>query len=294
MNADRRNARLTVYKTRAGSYNDLLPNGVEITDMRIRATIEKRLGGTPDACTIIVSNLKEATRVAFQEEDLKVILEAGYDGEYRRLFYGDLRWGASEKTPTGYETTLQVADGARAFREAKARRTFREGTTVRAGVAECALAMGLKLPRELEISPELEEQFANGLTLDGPAHQELSRLLAPYGYDWMIQDGVLYAYRDDQAQTGQALVVSPDNGLLGTPVFAPPTFSAKKSKSARRSTTRSPRLDFRSFLYPQIVPGAKLKLDCLATRAMYKTIQVSHTIDTHGEDWFTAVEAKPV
>jgi hypothetical protein len=290
----RRNARLTIYRVRSAAFFDLLPNGIEITDLQMEFTITKKLGKAPDTCTIVITNLAETTRGELEKHPLNLHLDVGYDGEYRRIFTGDLRWGSSIKQGPDWKTTLQIADGARAFREAQVSKPFKAGTKVRTALTECARSMGLALPRDLAVSTELEEQFAAGITLDGAAHDELTRLLAPYGYEWTIQDGTLQAYKDDQARVGEALVISEANGMIETPVFAPPSESARKSKSVRRSTIRSPRLTIRNLLYPQIVPGVKLQVDSVTTRGIYKAIQVTHVGDTHGEDWTTTVEAKPL
>lgn len=300
MNLYGRVARLTLYRPRGSSYFDLTPNGVEIVaradapGQRIQFSIEKRLGSAPDTCTVTVTNLNADSRADFENYPLAIQLDAGHDGEFRRIFAGDMRWASSSKKSTDWETLIQVADGARAYRHARVGRSFKEGVTVKTALAEVAKSMGLRLPRELEVSKELDAQFGAGLVLDGLSRDELSRLLAPYGYEWQIQDGTLTVYRDDQARPGQALVVSPATGLIESPEFTPPTTSGKKSKSIRRSTLRSPRLNFRTLLYPQIVPGCKVFVDSVITRGIYKVIQVTHTGDTHGDEWTTAVEAKPL
>lgn len=297
----KRNARLTVYRARPatdgylGALFDLIPNAVEITDLRMQFTIEKRLGGGPNTCTVIITNLAEYLRAELQTYPLYLYLDAGYDGEYRRIFTGDLRWGASIKRGVNWETTVQIGDGSRAYKSARVRRSFAAGTPVRTALREAARSMGLQLPRHLDVAPELDEQFAAGTVLEGPSRDELTRLLAPYGYEWTIQDGALQVYRDDQARPDQALVVSPDTGLIDSPEFAPPTYSAKPSKSVRRSTVRSPLLRFRTLLYPQIVPGCRVAVQSTTTDGIYKVVQVTHTGDTTPEgDWTTDVEAKPL
>lgn len=308
-------ARVTIYRPRPvppserssftgllASLSSIIPNGIEIdspadgSGNRIQFQIEKRIGSTPDTCTLTISNLNEQTRRELQTHPLLIHLDAGYDGEYRRIFTGDLRWASSVPRGTDWETTIQVGDGSRAFRHAKVARSFGPGTSVRQALVEAAKSMGLTLPAHVAASRELDEQFANGTVLQGSAADELTRLLAPYGYEWTIQDGTLQMYRDDEARPGQALVIAPppDGTLIESPEFAPPTYAAKPSKSARRSTVRSPLLRFRTLLYPQIVPGSRAEVRSTVTRGIYKVIQLTHTGDTHGGDWITDVEAKPL
>jgi hypothetical protein len=309
MKAFMRCARLTVYRPRPvpssersavsgliASLSSLLPNGTEITDLRMQFQIEKRIGSTPDTCTVTVTNANENTRRELQTAPLSLHLDAGYDGEYRRIFTGDLRWASSVPRGVDWETTIQIADGSRAFRHARVARSFGPGTPVRTALREVARSMGFVLPPQIEAARELDEQFANGTVTQGASADELTRLLAPYGYEWTIQDNTLQIYRDDETRPGQALVIAPppEGTLLESPEFAPPTYSAKPSKSAKRSTVRSPLLRLRTLLYPQVTPGSRIEVRSKVTHGIYKVIQVTHTGDTHGGDWITEIEAKPL
>jgi hypothetical protein len=308
-------ARLTVYRPRPvpnsersaftgllASLSSLLPNGIEIASgadgrgNRIQFQIEKRIGKSADTCTVTVSNLSEQTRRELQSYPLSIHLDAGYDDEYRRVFTGDLRWSSSTKRGTDWETVIQISDGGRALRHARVARSFGPGTPVRTALREAARSMGLVLPPQIEVAKDLEEQFAQGTVLQGSAADELTRLLAPYGYEWTIQDGTLQIYRDDETRPGQAIVIAPPplGTLIESPEFAPPTHTAKPSKNARRSTVRSPLLRLRTLLYPQIVPGSRINVQSTTTDGIYKVIQVAHGGDTHGGDWTSDIEAKPL
>jgi hypothetical protein len=83
-------------------------------------------------------------------------------------------------------------------------------------------------------------------------------------------------------------VLGPASGLIGSPQYG--TQDAKDRKLGR-----SPRLVAKSLLQPLLSCGSAVKIDSEAYRiANYRVEKVTHTGDTHGKDWYTSVELKPV
>lgn len=294
----KRNAKVTLYKVRppshsvVGQFFDLLPNAVEITDLRIQFQVQRSLGSDPNTARVVVTNLASAgTAGEFADWPMHLFLSAGYDGEFRHICRGDLRWGKSEKVGTDWETTFHVADGDRAYRESRTNRTFEAGTSVRTALREVARTMGLKLPQALEVTPELEEQFAAGLVLDGRSRDELTNLLAPYGYEWSIQDNVLTVLKDDETRADQALVIAEETGLIGTPQFGAPDKPTKKGKFGKGKSPLQ-KLNLTTLLYPQVTPGCLLEVRSRTANGRFKAHRVTHSGDTYGSPWFTEIEAR--
>ena len=142
--------------------------------------------------------------------------------------------------------------------------------------------MGVSLPRNVELAPELGRGFSSGEQLYGSAADELTRLLAPYGYGWSIQNGRLQVLKDDEVDTSRALVISQETGLLGSPEVGAPEKDGKP-----------PTLTIRTLLYPQVNPGQMLSVQSRAINGIYRAERVTHTGDSHGDEWFTEIEAKP-
>jgi len=280
----RRAARLTVWRMTADGFGEPDANvkGVAITDLRVRFAIKRDLAKGPNTCEVVITNLSERTRQSIEKKPLRIKLDAGHDDELRHLFVGDLRFGSSTFESPDWNTILHVADGERAYKHARANKSYRKGTSVLTILKDAAAAMGLPLPVELESSKELQSQVAAGETLSGFARDELTRLLAPFGYRWSIQDHRLMILKD-QVTTGVApWLVSQETGMVGSPTYGSPDKSGKP-----------PSLTVKMLLRPEIIPGGTVRVESGAIYGkLFKVESVGHTGDTHGDDWFTELELK--
>lgn len=273
--------RLTLWRSRPGTFGDPGSNGVEITDIRTRFTITKSSGKDPNNAEIELTNLAPDMRAALAYKPLRVKLEAGYAGELKHVFTGDLRFGSSRIEQPDWLTKLQLADGDRAYRHARVSKSYVRGTPVSKMLADAAKAMGLRVPPEVAASPELAEQVATGAVANGPARDELTRLLAPYGYYWSIQDGALTILKSQTTTATRAWLISQETGMVGSPEFSTP-----------ERTGKTPVLQLKCLLFPELIPGGKIQVQSRAINGIFKLVKVSHTGDTHGSDWQTEVEAK--
>lgn len=265
-------------------------NGIVISDLRVRFKIEKSLGKQPNKAEVVISNLAPESRDRFTERPIVVHVQAGFGDELHHLFTGDLRYGSSEHVGTDWETTLLLGDGSRAFQHARVNRSYKPGTTVLTAVRDAARSLGLDVPASLVASPELQQQFASGLTLEGPTRNELTRLLAPYGYSWSIQDGRMRILRDTEVDTDSAilLVAGPNEaggtGMIGSPKFNAPKSGKKKKKPPTVTVTHS--------LVHEATPGGKVRVKSAEVDGLFKIQKVAHTGDTADTPWHSELELR--
>lgn len=262
---------------------DLPPNATVIENLRVTFRVEKNLGKEPNTAEVCVYNLSEHSRGEMQRVPLYVRVDAGYDGQVQRLFTGDLRPGSGKSMRTGvdWETRLELGDGERAYRFARVSRSYRGGVDARTAVAELAKSMGAVATFTSDTARLLRSQYASGLTLQGPAHRELTRILAPHGLEWSIQDGRLQVILTQEVRPDQAIVVSQAHGMIGVPELAAPE---KKGGP--------PILTVRKLLDPQLTPGGRISLESENIRGVFRVERVVHVGDTHGDDWHSEIEAK--
>ncbi len=257
--------------------------GIEITDLRVQFEITKSLGKHPNTCEVTISNLDDRSIVAFQKRPIRVHVEAGYEteGGPRLLFVGDVRAGSGTKTiDTDTETKLLLGDGSRAFAEGRINRSYTRGTPVRTLLRDAARSLGLELPHEVDVSPAVQTAIASGEVVSGYASDELSRLLAPFGYTFSIQNGRLQILRDNEVRPG-IFVLS--EGIIGSPDHGVPD---KKG--------RPPRMTVLHELYPEILPGGTIEVISKDIKGRFKVIRVKHTGDTEGDEWESEIEATPL
>ncbi len=278
----KRKAVVTISSPGAGSFFGPDFNQLQIEDLRVQFEITKSLKKEPNTGNIVITNLAERTRSNLQEKGLRIRLEAGYEAESKRLFSGDIRHVKSISEGSDWITTIELGDGERGYRHGRVNRTFRKGATVADAIRDVAAAMNLSLPASVS-GPELQAQFAAGVSLFGPASSELTRLLAPYGFDWSIQDGQLQILATGATRAQEAILISQDTGMIGTPEFGSPEKRRKK-----------PILMVRSLLNADIVPGGRILLQSSLINGLFKTLKASHAGDTHGGEWTTKIEATKV
>lgn len=260
---------------------------VEVTDLRIQFSIERHLRSEPNTCEITITNLAPPLRALLQRDAVVISLAAGYDNVARHLFTGDVRDAQTKRDGADLLTTVHLADGLRAHAQARVTRSYRSGTQVLTVLKDAAKSMGLLLPKAVEASAELRANFATGYVLEGPTRTELTRLLAPFGFTWSIQDGKLQIIHDEEMAPGAEREISVDTGMIGDPSFSFPQPSAKAPKHRKRPT-----MSVDTLLYPELVPGLAVRVKSDEINGRFKLDTVTHAGDTHGDDWTTTVEAK--
>lgn len=265
---------------------DELPNAIEIENLRFQFEIEKSLDKEPNKCEIKITNLSPTTRTDLTTKPIIVIVMAGYDGVARYLFKGDLRFGFSAKENEDWVTTLQLADGDRAYRHAQVHKSYRRGVSVLTVLRDVVSSMGLKLDPHMSSSPELQRALTSGRALSGAAAEELTQLLEPYGYTWSIQDGRMQILKDSDVREGEALAINESTGMIGSPEYQVPDKVTKKRNG--------PKLRVKLLLYPELTPGARVQVLSRDVSGAFKIERVSHTGDTLDGDWITEIEAAPL
>lgn len=262
---------LTVGQPHGGSFFGALDDQVTITGHRVSFRVVKTVGKEPNTCDLTVYNLAPTSRRLFARRPLLVRLDCGYDGRLERVFTGDVVWSESRLERATWETRMMVGDGARAYRLARANRSFKAGVTLRAALNDLARDMGLRLP--LLTGPEFSRQFPHGISLHGPARREMARLLAPYNMEWSVQDGRLQILRERDVRTNAPVFISADTGLIGSPEFgAPPE---KKQPPVLRAACS---------IRPELTPGGKVQIESVEHKGVFKLRRVEHAADTHGSD----------
>lgn len=266
------------------AYFETIGNGLEITTLRVQFKIDRHLAKEPNTAEVTITNAAPDTRTALCRKPSQVSIAAGYaDTGARLLFTGDLRFGTSKYISPDWETKLQVADGGRAFTGARVSRSFTKPISAFDVMTYVADTMNLKLPPEIEQDHDLRGALANGISMHGASQNTLTRILAPYGYNWSIQNGKLQILKDGQAIQSQAWVISTETGMIGYPEVAAPE---------KGTTTSEVHVDVA--LFPELTPGQLVQIDSSTLTGQYKLIQVTHTGDTRGDDWKTTCKCVPL
>lgn len=254
-------------------------NSITIEGLRMSFASTLTVDGKPNACSVRIYNLAPQTRADLQQLPLVAFLEAGYRlGDVRRIFSGDVRTSRSERSGPTYTLDLEISDGYRAWRGASFQRSYRRNVPAVEVLRDCARACGLALPAGVEAASALRRQLPAGYVGDGGAVQQLERLLAGFGFSMSITDGALEVVPDGGVRPGEALLVSAETGLVGSPKIDP--------KGVKTGVT------FRKVLDPLIYPRSLVKLVSQDVNGLFRVGKVQRKGDTRSGDWYTDCEAK--
>lgn len=268
---------------------------LQFTGLSISFEVEKSTKREPNKCTLRVFNLTQDHRRQLESLSvrrgrgrIRVELEAGYLDETSfdasaglgLIFRGDLRHASSVHDGPDWVTEIEGEDGGRSVLWARVNRPFPPGTTVETVVRACAQAMGVGLGNlsELTANARLEgggNTFTSGTVLSGPAAEELEHLLRSMGLRYSIQNGVLQILRRGRPLQTTAVNLSPDTGLIDSPVV-----NADGTVSAT------------SLLIPDIYPGRKVQFNTVDLSGTYRVEKAKYQGESSGGPWYVHMECK--
>lgn len=265
---------------------------LQVEGLRIQFRSEKSLQQEPNKAEVSIWNLSQDTRGkltdAVDRHEAVVVLEAGYAASgadpstTEVLFKGDARIISHVRQGADWVTRLQSGDGAAAYKSARMVGSFAPGTKRGTVIEEAAKALGLPLGNLKERIKAHDfkgalTEFVGGFSAAGKASSQLTELLSPLGLGWSIQDGQLQVLGEKDATSAQPVLLGPESGLIGSPELGDQGVVKVKS-----------------LLQPGIRPGRRIELDAEAVRGLFRVERVTHSGDTHGTDWYSEAEVKPL
>lgn len=264
-------------------------SGLDLSELRITFKTKKGDMETPNSAEINVYNLSEATASRIQREFTQVLLSAGYVGNSGLIFRGNIRQVRTWRE-NGVDTVLAIlaADGDRAYNFATVNTTLAAGSMPADRVRVCQGSMGDK-GTEAGYTPDLGGQaLPRGVVMYGMARQYMRDEAQNTGTDWSIQDGKVQMVPRKGYLPGQAVLLTHETGLIGTP------------EQTQEGIT------VRSLLLPNLRIGGRIKLDNKSVKRMqsplkmaagqtaprldddgvYRILKVEFSGDTRGNDWY--------
>lgn len=273
----------------------------DVEGMRVQFSVERVFRSIPSSLELKVYNLSDQTRsqiiqtsrqraravppqpgVIQPRRRVFVSLFAGYEtAPLSRQFYGDVFLIRNEVVTPDIITVVSAKDGGYSAMTSRVNRSFAPGTSVETVARHLVDCLGVEPGNALEQFRGMRlsdaSVFHAGTLLVGSATREMDRLCLAAGFEWCIQDNRLVVTRIRQGVTDTAILLSPETGLIGSPI--------------RESISRI--VKGRCLIQPGIVPGAIVEVQSRLFKSVIRLYRTRTIGDTHGADWYIDFEGRP-
>lgn len=265
--------------------------GLELGDLRIVFATRKGDAETPNSAEIRIYNLSAETCQRMRREFTRIVLQAGYRGNCGLIFDGSIRQARLGRD-NGTDSWLDIvaADGDRAYNFATVNTTLAAGSTPADRVRVCQDALATKGTGTGHVADLGGATLPRGKVMYGMARTHLRETADSTASTWSIQDGKLQLIKKAGYLPGEAVVLTHETGLVGTPEQTNDGITVRCLINPALRVGGRIRLDNRSIL------AARTDLRAAATcpprldqDGFYRILKVEFSGDTRGNDWYASM-----
>lgn len=193
-------------------------NARDFSELRFKFSIRRGDIQTPNTADIRVYNLSEQTAQAVQKEFTRVILQAGYEGNFGVIFDGQIKQvRRGRETQTDTYLNITAADGDSAYNFAFSSTSLAAGSTpidhfnvVSKDMEKYGVSDGYK--------PELQgNPLPRGKVFYGMSRDIMRNVAKNTDCSWSIQDGKLTMVPQTAYVPGDIPVLTSVTGVIGMP-----------------------------------------------------------------------------
>lgn len=264
------------------------PNALKVTDLKIVFNLEKDIFGFPNIAQISIYNLSPSSRAKIEDEFIKLILIAGYKGNEKVVFSGDILYLYHRRDGQGNVISeFYVGDGYLNYSTSFFNQTLAPNLSRKDVFDSVAKSFNLQIGDVTGIDNNASS--IRGQTLSGPTKDLLTIQAESMGLYWSIQDENVIAFPKKGNRAGTVYVFNALNGMIKSPVIT------------------EIGINLEVLLDPNLRPGALFKVDSVGANisigsyyfkrvgatfgtGTYRIDKLTHKGDTHGSDWTTQIQ----
>ncbi|MDR2573961.1 MAG: hypothetical protein LBC94_06420 [Desulfovibrio sp.] len=223
-----------------------------------------------------------------KKEFTRVVLQAGYQDSPGVIFDGNIRQARTSRE-NGTDTWIEIiaADGDRAYNWATVNTTLAAGSTPADRVRACQQSFAGKGTGAGDMPDLGGDKLPRGKVMYGMARKHMRDTAETTGCSWSIQDGKMQMVKNNGYLPGEAVALTHETGLVGTPE------QTNEGIKARCLINPQLRIGGRIKLNNKSVQQAKTDLKMSAQRppkldsdGFYRILKVEFSGDTRGNDWY--------
>ncbi|KWH34213.1 hypothetical protein WL99_06355 [Burkholderia cepacia] len=272
---------------------------LDLSELRIVFRVQRGDLQTPNSARIRVYNVSANTaRRAQSKEFTRVVLQAGYEGNYGIIFDGQIkqvRRGRESQTDTFIDIT--AADGDSAYNFAVVNTTLAAGSTPADHVAAVCTAMS-QYGVQQGYLPELPwNPLPRGKVMFGMARDFMRWTARTTQTVWSIQDGKVVMVPETAYMPGEIPVITSATGMVGLPQQTANGIEVKMLLNPSVKIGRLIWLDnasIQQYEYSlnvgQQAENERIEMQAkLQDDGFYYVMLAEVSGDTRGEEWYTSV-----
>ncbi|OXJ16640.1 phage protein [Burkholderia sp. HI2500] len=193
-------------------------DALDLSGLRIVFRVQRGDLQTPNSARIRVYNVSDNTAQRAAAEFTRVVLQAGYEGNYGIIFDGSIiQVRRGRESPTDTYIDITAADGDMAYNFAVVNTTLAAGSTHADVVNACLNAMGKFGVTAGYIVDLPANPLPRGQVLFGMARDHLETVARSTQTLWSIQDGQLQIVPETSYVPGEIPVINAKSGMVGLP-----------------------------------------------------------------------------
>jgi hypothetical protein len=279
---------------------------LDVSNLKCAFRIEKVAMQTANYAEVSIYNLSAGTEAEIIKEGDRVIIEAGYQGfltantdgttienpspkQYGVIFDGLVIQAIRDKEDNvSYKLTLVCMDGDSFLANNIIKLSVGAGQNQRQLVE--TIVSNADTPTDIgRISPDLSAQnLPRGKVFFGTPKQYLKNIASDNNANFWIDDGQVYIAKATDIPPGQALVLTPQTGLIGVPQQTQDGASFKCLLNPNIKLMSMIKLD--NTMVRQIKQHVGQLPTMLDKDGQYQVYKLSHYGDTRGDEWYTECE----
>ena len=193
--------------------------GLDLSNLRIKFHVQRGDTQTPNTADIRVYNVSEETAQKVQKEFDRVILQAGYEGNFGVIFDGTIkqvRRGRESQVDTYLDIT--VADGDSAYNFSVLSLSLAAGQTAPNSAVQEYLKATVGYGVSKGYIPDLPgNSLPRGKAVYGMTRDEMRKLAHNTDTSWSIQDGKVNMVPLTAYMPGDVPILTAATGMVGLP-----------------------------------------------------------------------------
>ncbi len=281
--------------------------GIKVENLRVTFNIKKTSTATFNSAKVEIYNMNSHSRDLLSNLDLDkpenlLIVKAGYSQQQLSvLFIGNIALTNVKVARPNVVTTIEANDGEKVFNQLKVPcpgfvGSYQGGIDAKRVLKDLVAASGLE-SKHINWTIIASRTYANGFCFVGTGKVLLDNLCKYLSLEYSIQNNQLKLFPTGSSDGARIVSLNPRTGLIGSPERLNDVFLdsyTMNTKTKKKSKKHTAGWKVVALLQPSVEPGSVIEVqsDEIKTPTRFRVVEVTHSGDTHGNDWTSSMNAE--